>query len=174
MWLFAALSPVLSGSWITYEVVGKSYEGYFEAASPEAPLRQGVLDAAKANGGNVGRCVAMGYCFGGTAVLEFARSGADLKGFATFHGGLALPEGQDYSKTKGQVLIQHGSADTNITMEQFTKLANDLEAAHVPHEMITYGGAPPAWTVFGSGNYREDADRKSWRRLTEFLTDTLR
>ena len=36
-----------------------------------------------------------GYCFGGAAVLEFARSGADLKGFATFHGGLKTPEGQD-------------------------------------------------------------------------------
>ncbi|MCF7817016.1 MAG: dienelactone hydrolase family protein [Kiritimatiellales bacterium] len=235
--LFAALSPVQAGSWITYDVAGQSYEGYFEAASPESPLvllvhdwdgltdyevkraemlselgyavfcadlfgkgirptelkdkrkctgeldadrarmrllMQGALDTAKSHGGNVGRCVAMGYCFGGTAVLEFARSGADLKGFATFHGGLALPEGQDYSKTKGQVLIQHGSADTNVTLDQFAKLSNDLEQAGVSNEMITYGGAPHAWTVFGSESYREDADKKSWRRFTEFLVDTLK
>ena len=58
-------------------------------------LMQGALDAAQAKGANVGNCVTVGYCFGGTAVLEFARSGADLKGFATFHGGLSIPDGQD-------------------------------------------------------------------------------
>jgi PAS domain S-box-containing protein len=46
----------------------------------------------------------MGYCFGGAAVLEFARSGVDAKGFVTFHGGLKTPEGQSYSDTKGKIL----------------------------------------------------------------------
>ena len=50
-------------------------------------LIQGALDAAKSKGANVNNAVTMGYCFGGAAVLEFARSGADLKGFVTFHGG---------------------------------------------------------------------------------------
>ena len=39
------------------------------------------------------------------------RSGADLKGFATFHGGLKTPEGQDYAKSRGPILIMHGAAD---------------------------------------------------------------
>ena len=39
--------------------------------------------------------------------------------------------------------------------------------------MITYGGAPHGFTVFGSNSYREDADTKSWKRFTEFLTETL-
>jgi len=137
-------------------------------------LMQGALDAAMTQGLNVDNCVAMGYCFGGTAVLEFARSGADLKGWATFHGGLALPEGQDYSKTKGTVLILHGSADGHVTMDDFSKLVADLEASGVPNEMVAYGGAPHGWTVFGSPAYREDADRKSWRRFSEFLEETLR
>jgi dienelactone hydrolase len=116
----------------------------------------------------------MGYCFGGAAVLEFARSGADMKGFVTFHGGLQTPAGQDYAKAKGQLLILHGTADANITMEHFAALANELEQHEVAHEMITYGGAPHAFTVFGSDRYREDADQKSWRRFKEFLADTLR
>ncbi len=74
-------------------------------------LMQGALDAAKAQGLNVENCVAMGYCFGGTAVLEFARSGADLKGWATFHGGLSLPADQDYSKVSGEFLIMHSITD---------------------------------------------------------------
>jgi dienelactone hydrolase len=137
-------------------------------------LMYGALDTAKSKGANVDNTVVMGYCFGGAAVLEFARSGADVKGFATFHGGLGKPEGQDYSKTKGQVLIMHGSADTYITMDLFAQLAKDLEAEHVRHEMITYGGAPHAFTVFGQASYRKDADKKSWRRFTEFLKEVLK
>jgi len=134
-------------------------------------LLQGALDTAKSKGANVNNAVAMGYCFGGAAVLEFARSGADLKGFVTFHGGLTTPAGQEYSKTKGKLLIMHGTADTNITMDQFARLAIELEEKGVPHEMITYSGAPHAFTVFDSSRYREDADKKSWKRFTEFLSE---
>lgn len=136
-------------------------------------IMNGALDAAKSNGANTANAVAMGYCFGGAAVLELARSGANLKGFVTFHGGLSTPEGQNYAKTKGKVLIFHGTADKNITMEHFSGLAQELEQARVDHEMITYGGAPHAFTVFGIDRYKENADKKSWRRFREFLTDTL-
>lgn len=136
-------------------------------------LMTGALEKATSLGGNSSNAVAMGYCFGGAAVLELARSGANLKGFATFHGGLKTPEGQNYSETKGSVLIMHGSADTAITMDQFAGLADDLEKADVPHEMITYSGAPHAFTVFGSDRYREDADRKSWERFSQFLDQVV-
>ena len=128
-------------------------------------LLQGALDTAKSKGANIHNAVAMGYCFGGAAVLEFARSGAIMKGFVTFHGGLSTPTGQDYSKTRGKLLILHGTADTHITMNHFAELAMELEERGVSHEMITYGGAPHAFTVFDSSRYREDADKKSWRRF---------
>lgn len=136
-------------------------------------LLEAAYATARDQGGNVDNAVAMGYCFGGTVVLEFARSGKDLKGFVTFHGGLATPEGQDYSKTRGQLLILHGTADQAVSMEQFAQLANALEEHGVAHEMITYSGAPHAFTVFGSSRYREDADRKSWARFLEYLEATL-
>ncbi|MDT8444338.1 MAG: dienelactone hydrolase family protein, partial [Desulfuromonadales bacterium] len=137
-------------------------------------LIQSALDAAKAQGANVGNAVSMGYCFGGAAVLEYARSGADLKGFVTFHGGLSAPEGQDYSAAKGKFLILHGTADSSITMADFANLASELEQHGVAHEMVTYGDAPHAFTVFGQNSYREDADRKSWQRFVEYLAVTLR
>ncbi len=136
-------------------------------------LLQGALDTAKSRGANIHNATAMGYCFGGAAVLELARSGADLKGFVTFHGGLSTPEGQDYSRTKGRLLILHGTADANITMDQFGKLAGELEEKGISHEMITYSGAPHAFTVYGFSRYREDADKKSWKRFTEFLDEIL-
>ena len=137
-------------------------------------LMSGALETARGKGADVGNAVAMGYCFGGAAVLEWARSGADLKGFATFHGGLKTPEGQDYSKARGKVLIMHGTADSAITMDQFAGLANELEATGIDHEMITYGGAKHAFTVFGGSRYQEAADKKSWKRFTEFLADNLK
>jgi dienelactone hydrolase len=137
-------------------------------------LINGAISEAKTRGANVKNAVAVGYCFGGAAVLELARSGADIKGFATFHGGLKTPEGQNYAKTKGEILIMHGTADSAITIDQFAALANELEAAGVAHEMITYGGAQHAFTVFGENRYKEDADKKSWKRFKEFLSDKLK
>ena len=136
-------------------------------------LLHGALEAARSRGADVENGVAMGYCFGGTAVLELARSGADLKGFVTFHGGLETPQGQDYSRTRGRVLVFHGTADTSVTMDRFADLAGELERQGVPHEMTTYGGAPHAFTVFGTDRYREDADRRSWERFRGFLESTL-
>ena len=234
--LIFSSTAIAAGEFVSYEVNGEPYEGYFVSPSPNAALillihdwdgltnyevkranmladmgyavfaadlfgtgvrptevkdkRQhtgelykdrdkmrtllrAALETAKSKGANVHNAVAMGYCFGGAAVLEFARSGADLKGFVTFHGGLRTPAGQDYSKTKGKLLIMHGTADTNITMDQFAKLAIELEEKGVSHEMITYSGAPHAFTVFGSNRYRKDADKKSWKRFTAFLEQTL-
>lgn len=234
--LIFSSTAMAAGNFVTYEVNGKPYEGYFVSPSPNAALillvhdwdglddyevkranmladigyavfavdlfgagvrptelkdkRQHTgelykdrdkmrtllntaLQTAKSKGANVHNAVAMGYCFGGAAVLELARSGADLKGFVTFHGGLSTPAGQDYSKTKGKLLILHGTADTAITMDQFADLANKLEEKGIPHEMITYSGAPHAFTVFGTNRYREDADKKSWKRFTAFLDETL-
>jgi dienelactone hydrolase len=226
-----------TGASVTYQVNGKSYEGYYISPSDRAPfvllihdwdgltdyeikrthmladlgyavfaldlfgagvrptevkdkrqhtgelykdrekmriLMKAALDTAKSKGANIENAVAFGYCFGGAAVLELARSGADLKGFATFHGGLKTPQGQNYSNTRGEILIMHGSADTAITIDQFADLAKELESAGVDHEMITYGGAQHAFTVFGGERYQEAADKKSWKRFTEFLADTLK
>ena len=132
-------------------------------------LLEAALKTAQAQGGNTANAVAMGYCFGGAAVLELARSGRELRGFATFHGGLQTPEGQDFSATRGKLLVMHGSADSAVPMSVFAALAEDLEAHGIEHEMISYSGAPHAFTVFDSERYREDADRKSWQRYLQFL-----
>lgn len=136
-------------------------------------LMIGALDAAKKQGAETDNFAAMGYCFGGAATLELAREETDIKGFASFHGGLRTPEGQNYSKTKGKIIIFHGTADTAITMDDFANLAKELEAAKISNEMISYGGAPHAFTVFDSPAYREEADKQSWKRFLKFLEETF-
>ena len=132
-------------------------------------LMNGAIETAGSLGAMVHNGVAMGYCFGGAAVLELVRSGADMKLFVSFHGGLSTPDGQDYSQAKGEILIFHGTADSAITMQDFADLAEELEEAGVSHEMTSYSGAPHAFTVFGSERYYEDADRKSWQRFLQAL-----
>ena len=107
-------------------------------------LLQGGLEAAGRQGGNLANSVVIGYCFGGAAVLELARSGVELRGFVSFHGGLEIPQGQNFQQGKGKILVFHGTADTSVSMEQFAAVANTLEEQGRPHEMIAYGGAPHA------------------------------
>lgn len=137
-------------------------------------LLNGGLEAARKEGANMTDSVAMGYCFGGATILELARSGAPMKGFVSFHGSFELPTGQHYDKVQGKILVLHGSADTAVSLQDFAELANTLEKSGKPHEMITYSGAPHAFTVFGSEAYREDADTLSWQRFIAFLKETLR
>ncbi len=137
-------------------------------------LLQAAFDEGVKKGGDGSRSVVFGYCFGGAAVLEMARSGSEAKAFVSFHGGLSTPEGQDYSKATGSIFVFHGSADTAITMEDFASLAVQLETAGVNHEMVTYSGAPHAFTVFGSDRYQEAADKKSWQRFIEALDTILK
>jgi len=137
-------------------------------------IMRGALTAAGGEGADTDNAVAAGYCFGGAAVLELARSGAALRGFASFHGGLGTPQGQGYGDVAGEVRIYHGTADSAVTMADFAELAERLEANDIPHQMISYGGAPHAFTVFGSDRYREDADQHSWSSFMAFLEERLR
>lgn len=135
-------------------------------------LLAGLAEAQRQVGGDT---VVMGYCFGGAGVLELARSGkADkVKGYVTFHGGLATPEGQSYPADTPPLLIAHGGADKAIKMSDVAALSEELETAGIKYEIQVYSGAPHAFTVFDSNRYRETADRKSWSALLEFLKTNL-
>ena len=132
----------------------------------------GLAEAQKQSKGKV---VVMGYCFGGAAVLELARSGKGkgIAGYTTFHGGLTTPEGQSYPKDTPPILIAHGGADTSITMEHVAALSKELEEAGISYEIQVYSGAPQAFTVIGSGRYQKRADEQSWNAFKEFLATHL-
>ncbi len=117
--------------------------------------------------------VIVGYCFGGAAVLETARAGADLNGFVSFHGGLGTPQGQSYEDARGPVQLFHGSADPVSGMADLATLLDELQAAGVPHGAQVFGGARHSFTVHGSRDYDLAADRGSWQGLLAFLNETL-
>ncbi len=133
----------------------------------------GLDEARRLGGGDA--AVVMGYCFGGAATLELARSGQaeNVVGYASFHGGLSTPEGQSYAADTPPILVLHGGADSSISMDDVAQLSRELEDAGVTYEIQVYSGAPHAFTVFGSDRYQERADRKSWDAFTELLGNTL-
>jgi len=118
--------------------------------------------------------VVIGYCFGGSAVLEMARAGADLKGFVSFHGGLATPEDQDYKGVKGPILILHGSSDDVAPMSDVADLAAALDRDKATFSMDIYGGARHAFTVWSGDRYSGQADLASWQTMKKFLDRQLR
>jgi len=117
--------------------------------------------------------VMLGYCFGGAAVLEAARAGAEIDGFVSFHGGLGLPEGQSYDAVQAPVMLFHGTADPVSGMSDLAALLDDLEAAGVEHGAEVFGGARHSFTVWGSGDYDLAADQGSWQGLLAFLDQQL-
>lgn len=119
--------------------------------------------------------VVMGYCFGGAVVLELARSGEaeGVHGYATFHGGLATPEGQGYAPDTPPILIAHGGADGAVPLEDVIALSRELEAAGVPYEIEVYSGAPHAFSVFDTARYQARADEKSWAAFQALLDEVL-
>ena len=146
----------------------------YEDRSKMRHLLEKALSVGQSEGNNVREGVTMGYCFGGAVALELARSGFPQKAFMPFHGGLDIPIGQNYNKTIGEILVFHGSADESVSLEDFTTLGKTLEAAKVPHEMVTYSGARHAFTVFDSDRYDARADERSWNRYLSFLENTYK
>lgn len=133
----------------------------------------GAVSALQALGCQTQRLVLAGYCFGGAAVLEAARAGQPALGYVSFHGNLNLPAGQDYQLTRAPVLICHGSADTLVSLAQFAALGVALEQAGVPHELISYGGAPHGFTQEGTERYHPRAAEQAWQRFTAFLAEVF-
>ena len=132
----------------------------------------GSLEEAASVGGD-GGIVMMGYCFGGAAVLEAARAGAEADGFVSFHGGLGTPEGQGWAQASGPVLLLHGSADPVSGPADLATLVNELQEAGIEHDAQIYGGARHSFTVYDSDDYDLEADRQSWEALGAFLQEQL-
>ena len=147
---------------------------YSDRATMRARLMAGLAQAQAQAGVDSSQVVAIGYCFGGAAVLEMARAGMDVDGFVSFHGSFETPEGQDYSRTQGRILVLHGSDDSAAPIADVAQLAAELDEANVDFAMEIYGGVDHAFTVWSDAErYDGMADRRSWRALMTFLGETL-
>ncbi|MEK9133337.1 MAG: dienelactone hydrolase family protein [Pseudomonadota bacterium] len=125
------------------------------------------------------RLAAIGYCFGGSVVLEMARAGEDLRGVASFHGGLATEHPARPGGTKARVLVMNGAEDPFVPPEQIAAFKKEMEGAKVNYKFVNYPGAKHSFTnpdADANGtkfnlplNYNAIADKESWLELQSFL-----
>lgn len=127
------------------------------------------------------KIAAIGYCFGGTGVLELVRGGADVKGVVSFHGGLGTPTPQDAKNIKAEVLVCHGADDPFVPPAEVAAFHQEMKDAGVKYEFIAHPGAVHAFTQKGAGNdnskgaaYHAEADAKSWDAMKAFFARVLR
>jgi dienelactone hydrolase len=124
---------------------------------------------------------AVGYCFGGTTVLELARSGAEIAGVVTFHGGLSTPNPSDAKNIKAKVLVLHGADDPNVPPKEVEAFQEEMRQGGVDWQLVAYGGAVHAFTDWNAGNdnskgaaYNERADRRSWEAMKQFFAELFK
>ena len=124
------------------------------------------------------RVAAIGYCFGGTAALELARSGAEIAGVVTFHGVLDSPNPADGRNIRGKVLVLHGADDPFVPAADIAAFQQELRQAGVDWQMVYYSGAVHSFTQKEAGSdssrgaaYNERADRRSWQAMREFFAE---
>lgn len=140
-------------------------------------LLAGFSEARKIPGANPAKIAAIGYCFGGTGVLELARAGADVRGVVSFHGGLDSLNKADGANIKGRVLVCHGADDPTISEDQMKAFTSEMKDNKVKWELISYGGAVHSFTdpkaVPGNATaaYNATADKRSWQSMTDFLRE---
>src|SRR5262249_9688317 len=133
-----------------------------EAAQMAAPYKKDRhLMRARANAGlevlrkqakvDPARLAAIGYCFGGTTVLELARGGADLAGAVSFHGDLSPPNPTDARNIKGKVLALHGADDPFVPPDQVKAFEDEMRKAGVDWQLVMYGDAVHSFTNPSAG-----------------------
>jgi len=141
-------------------------------AGLEILLRQKETDASRVAG--------IGYCFGGTLVLDMARSGEDLKVVVGFHSGLGTGRPAAPGGVKSTVLVQIGAEDPVIPAEQRLAFEREMTAAGVDWRMILYSGAGHSFTNPNANlagrpgfSYHEPSDRRSWRAMLDAFDEVF-
>jgi dienelactone hydrolase len=114
---------------------------------------------------------AIGYCFGGSCVLEMARAGLDVAAVVSFHGGLSTTQPAAPGSIKARILVCHGGADDHVNQE-VPAFKEEMTTARAKMEFITYEGAKHGFTKPGAA-YQEKADTQSWAAMKHLFAEVL-
>lgn len=124
------------------------------------------------------KIAAIGFCFGGTCVLNMARMGVDLDGVVSFHGGLKPNPVAEPGVVKAKVLVLHGADDSYVPAEEIAAFQKEMNDAGVDWQMIYYSGAVHSFTNpeadkrnSPSVKYHKSADERSWRAMVDFFKE---
>jgi dienelactone hydrolase len=141
-------------------------------------VNAGLAELVKQTNVDATRTAAIGFCFGGTSVLELARSGAQVSGVVSFHGGLDSPAPADARNVKAKLLVLHGAADPFEKPTDFVAFQKELADAKVDWQLVQYGNAVHCFTDATAGTdaskgcaYDPQADARSWAAMRAFFDE---
>jgi len=143
---------------------------------------QAAVDVLKGQADKValdtGKIAAIGFCFGGGAVLELARSGADLSAFVSFHGNLDTPDPSDARNIKAPVLVLHGADDPSVPQEQVDGFVAEMKATDADWQLVSYGGAVHSFTdpyanVPGRNEYQPVVAERAFQAMNDLLDEVF-
>jgi dienelactone hydrolase len=147
-----------------------------------ATLRMRLADALACMrsrpGVDTARTAAIGFCFGGLAAIELARSGADLRAVVSFHGGLTARTPAEPMQVKASILVCTGAADPYVTREHRSAFEEEMTGAQADWQMHVYAHAMHGFTERGGFErpgckYHERADRRSWSAMRALFDEVL-
>jgi dienelactone hydrolase len=111
-------------------------------------------------------------------VLELARSGADVDGVVSFHGGLSTPAPEDAKNIKARVLALHGADDPHVPPAEVQAFEEEMRKGKVDWQLVAYGNAVHSFTDWNQGTdnskgaaYNEKADKRSWEAMRAFFDE---
>jgi dienelactone hydrolase len=124
---------------------------------------------------------AIGFCFGGSVVLELARDGVDLRAVVSFHGVLTTQTPSISGQVKPSVLVLTGADDPLAPPEQVAAFENEMRAANVRDwQVISYGNTLHGFTnpaadgsMMRTALYSEQADRRSWASMRSLFDEVF-
>lgn len=127
------------------------------------------------------KVAAIGYCFGGSAVLELARDGADVSGVVSFHGSLATTAPAKSGDVKAKVLVCHGVDDPMVKPDEVAAFTTEMKNANVDYSIAAYGGAQHSFSNPNADShkipgikYDEKADKRSWEAMKAFFAELFK
>jgi len=172
-----------------YSEHGKDAAAFMNSVTAQAGLSQQRFEAARqllVSRPNVdaGKIAAIGYCFGGSTVLNMARLGVDLAAVVSFHGNLTTQTPALPGKVKAKVLVLNGAADSFVTTDSISAFKQEMDKAGVDYRFVNYPGVIHGFTNsdadrLGKANdlavaYDAEADRQSWAAMRELFNEVFK
>ena len=142
---------------------------------------EAAIDALRDEGKLSDNLAAIGYCFGGTVVLECARHGFDFDAVVSFHGGLEFENAPRRGQVKASVLVCNGYDDPLVSIEDRNEFKREMANADADFVFIDYADAVHSFTSKAAGPmeegkvaaYNQTADERSWAAMQRFFEDTM-
>lgn len=151
--------------------MSSKYKSDFKAYQHRIQL---ALETLIKNGADANNIAVIGYCFGGTGVLEAARGNMLVQGVVCIHGGLAKAKDRTTGQIDTKVLVQHPAEDKSVSKEDYDSFVEEMRASQADWQIITYANSGHTFTNPESKDYHPTMAKRAWNHTLLFLHEVLK